>query len=89
MTTKTTTTNNATRNEAQSAAEAFAAHQEDIARLVDVLQQELAFWAREQARSPRDWGYTGQAAHVRNGLIDLVEATTGRERAEIERFLAE
>ena len=56
---------NATNTTQPTATATFAARRADLARLLDVLQQEVERWDREQAESPQDWGYAGQIGEVR------------------------
>ena len=72
-----------------TAAEAYAARQHDIARLMDVLQMELDKHAEGAKADPRNWGFAGSLGKVRSDLIDLVGFMSGMDREDIERFLAE
>lgn len=67
-----------------TAEQACAAHRLDIARLIDVLQMEL-----EARAEPSNWCIAGSLAKVRSDLIEIVGFTSGIDREEIERFLAE
>lgn len=73
----------------RTAAETYAARRADVARLLDVLEQELGKYDQRAAARPNDWGFPGTLDYVRSTLIDLVEGLSGVERSEIERFLAE
>ena len=68
-------------------AEAYAAARNDIARLLDVLQQELDAHAPTDAQ--RTWPKVGDLGKVRSDLIGAVGFLSGMEPAEVERFLAE
>ena len=72
----------------RTAAQTYAAHRADIARLLDVLDMELA---KHQAAntSPADWGRPGDLARVRSDLIDTVAFISGMDRAIVEGFLAD
>ena len=70
-----------------TAAETYAAHQSDIARLLDVLGMELDRHAERAKADPRHWGLVGDLAKVRNDLVEAVRYLSGMETAEVERFL--
>jgi len=72
-----------------TAAKTYAVRRADVARLLDVLEQELAKYDQRAAAEPKNWGFPGTLDYVRSTLIDLVEGLSGIERAEIERFLTE
>ncbi len=72
-----------------TAAEAYAAHRGDIARLMDVLQMELDKHAEGAKADPRNWGKTGDLGKVRSDLIEIVGFMSGMERERIEAFLAD
>ncbi len=72
-----------------TAAETYAAHQSDIARLLDVLDMELE---RNDARAKdqRDnWALVGNVSKVRSDLINTVAFISNMDRADIERFLSD
>ena len=73
----------------QTAAEAYAQRRGDIARLLDVLDMELARHAEAAQAKPADWGFAGSLGKVRSDLIDAVAFLSGRERDDVEAFLAE
>lgn len=73
----------------KTAAETYATRSHEVARLMDVLEMELKKYDDRAAAKPKDWGFAGTMAHVRECLIDLVEGLSGIERSEIERFLSE
>ncbi|HPD28563.1 MAG TPA: hypothetical protein PLL20_01105 [Phycisphaerae bacterium] len=73
----------------KTAAETYATRRHEVARLMDVLEMELKKYDDQAAAKPKDWGFAGTMAHVRECLIDLVEGLSGIERSEIERFLSE
>ena len=70
-----------------TAAETYAARRGDIARLMDVLQMELAKHAEAAKADPRNWGRTGDLGKVRSDLIDLVGFMSGMDREHVEAFL--
>ncbi len=81
-----TTTN---QNANQTASKAYAQRSSDIARLIDILQQELAAHAKRAALADSHWGYPGDLGRIREGLIELVMGMSGMERERIEDFLTE
>ena len=70
-----------------TAAEAYAARRNDIARLMDVLQMELEKHADAAKADPRNWGFAGSLGKVRSDLIDLVGFMSGMDREHVEAFL--
>jgi len=70
-----------------TAREAMTAKQNDIARLIDVLQMELAKHAERAKAAPNNWGFPGNLGKVRSDLIDTVAFISGMGREEIEAFL--
>jgi hypothetical protein len=70
-----------------TAAEAYAARRNDIARLLDVLAMELDKHDERAKADPRNWGLPGNLGKVRSDLIDLVGFLSGMEREHIEEFL--
>ena len=73
----------------RTAAQTYAAHRADIARLLDVLDMELAKHQDAASASPADWGRPGDLARVRSDLIDTVAFISGMDRAIVEGFLAD
>ncbi|MCA9288936.1 MAG: hypothetical protein KDA05_10155 [Phycisphaerales bacterium] len=73
----------------RTAADAYAAHRADIARLLDVLGMELDKHADTAKREPADWGRAGDLAKVRGDLIGAVAFLAGMDPANVEAFLAE
>ena len=73
----------------RTAGETYAARRADIARLLDVLDMELAKHQEAATASPADWGRPGDLARVRSDLIDTVAFISGMDRAAVEGFLAE
>lgn len=72
-----------------TAAETYAAKHVDIARLIDVLQMELAKDAERAAAAPNDWGFPGNLGRVRRDLIDTIAFLSQMDATEIEAFLDE
>ena len=70
-----------------TAAEAYAARRNDIARLMDVLQMELDKHDEQAKADPTNWGITGNLGKVRSDLMDTVGFLSGMEREDVERFL--
>ncbi len=73
----------------RTAAQTYAAHRSDIARLLDVLDMELTKHQEAASASPADWGRPGDLARVRSDLIDTVAFISGMDRAMVEGFLAD
>lgn len=70
-----------------TAAETYAVRQNDIARLMDVLQMELDKHAEAAKADPKNWGRTGDLGKVRSDLIELVGFMSGMDREHVEAFL--
>ena len=70
-----------------TAAEMYAARQNDIARLMDVLQMELDKHADAAKADPRNWGRTGDLGKVRSDLINLVGFLSNMDPEQVEAFL--
>ena len=70
-----------------SAAEAYSARRADIARLLDVLDMELARHDERAKADPRNRGFAGNLGKVRSDVMDTVAFLSGMERSDIERFL--
>jgi hypothetical protein len=73
----------------QTAAEAYAAARNDIARLLDVLDMELAKHEARAKIDGRNWGFAGDLQKVRRDLIETVGSISGMERNAVEGFLAD
>ena len=73
----------------RTAADAYAAHRADIARLLDVLGMELDKHVQAAKADPADWGRAGDLAKVRGDLIGAVAFLAGMDPANVEAFLAE
>ena len=72
-----------------TAAQTYAARQNDIARLMDVLQMELDKHAEGAKADPRNWGFAGSLGKVRSDLIDLVGFLSNMDPEHVEAFLAD
>ena len=70
-----------------TAAQPYAARQNDIARLMDVLQMELDKHAEGAKADPRNWGFAGSLGKVRSDLIDLVGFLSNMDPEHVEAFL--
>ena len=70
-----------------TAAEAYAARRNDIARLMDVMQMELDKHAEGAKADPRNWGFAGSLGKVRSDLIDLVGFLSNMDPENVEAFL--
>jgi hypothetical protein len=71
----------------KTAAEAYATRRSEIARLLDVLDMELARHDERAKADPRNRGFEGNLGKVRGDLMDTVAFLSGMERSDIERFL--
>jgi hypothetical protein len=67
----------------------YAKRQNDIARLMDVLQMELDKHADAAKADPKNWGRVGDLGKVRSDLIEMVAFLSSVDREQIEAFLAE
>lgn len=83
------TTNNASDTNAKrgTATSAYAAARKDIARLLDVLDMELAEHDAKAKADEKNWGFAGSLQKVRSDLIDIAAFLSGADRKEIEDFL--
>jgi hypothetical protein len=72
-----------------NARDTYQARQNDIARLIDVLQMELDKHADAAKAEERNWGRVGDLGKVRSDLIEMVSFMSGMDRDAIEGFLAE
>ena len=71
----------------QTAAETYAARRNDIARLLDVLDMELAKHDAGAKAAPADWGFAGSLAKVRGDLINAVAFLSNMDPEAVETFL--
>ena len=72
-----------------AAIESYRRRREDVARLLDILDQELAKHAGLAESAPGDWRYPGTMDFIRSSLLGIVEGLSGIERDRIEETLAE
>ena len=70
-----------------TAAETYAARRNDIARLLDVLDMELANHDAGTKAAPADWGFPGSLAKVRSDLINAVAFLSNMDPEAVEAFL--
>lgn len=75
----------------QSAADRYADHQADIGVLLDLVGEEMRVHAERAAGDPKNWGYAGDAGHVRESLKGVLESLLiGRyewSETEASRFI--
>ncbi|GJQ29725.1 MAG: hypothetical protein HBSAPP03_16090 [Phycisphaerae bacterium] len=83
------TTNRKNNAPQPTAAETYAARRNDIARLLDVLDQHLANHAEAAKADPANWGHAGDLGKVRGDLINTVAFMAGMDPEMVEAFLAE
>lgn len=67
----------------------YARRSNDIARLIDVLQMELAKHDAGAKADPKNWGFAGDLGKVRSDLIDTVAFLSAMEPSDVEAFLNE
>lgn len=70
-----------------TAAQAYAAHRNDIARLLDVLEMELDKHGERAKADQRNWALAGDLGKVRSDLMDTVAFISSMERECVEAFL--
>lgn len=82
--------NNTHKTAAQTNAQTtYEAHQNDIARLIDILQQEVQSHIQTTNDKPKNWGVVGELGKVRSDLIETISFISSMDRQAIESFLAE
>ena len=70
-----------------TAAETYAQHRADIARLMDWITLEMDSHRSNAKANPENWGYAGDLGHVRQKLIEaLVAISTHRPDTVEERL---
>ena len=74
-------------NTRPTATETYDAARNDIARLIDVLNMELARHDERAKADPQNWGFAGNIRTLRGNLADAVAFIAGMERSEVETFL--
>ncbi len=70
-----------------TAAEAYAARRNDIARLLDVLSMHLDINDKEHAVAPGNWGLVGNLSKARADLVNLVGFMANMDPEHVEEFL--
>ncbi|MCW5777759.1 MAG: hypothetical protein KIS87_15085 [Phycisphaeraceae bacterium] len=70
-----------------TAAEAYTARRNDIARLLDVLSMHLDINDKEHAAAPANWGLVGNLGKVREDLVNLVGFLANMDPEHVEDFL--
>ncbi len=58
----------------QSAAERYADLRGDIGALLDLIGEEVRVHAERAARAPKNWGYAGDAGHIRESLKGILSS---------------
>ncbi|MBX3387179.1 MAG: hypothetical protein KF768_11460 [Phycisphaeraceae bacterium] len=71
----------------RTATSAYAAARNDIARLLDVLDMELAKHDERAKADAKNWGFAGNLQKLRCDLVDAVAFIAGMDRNEVEAFL--
>jgi hypothetical protein len=62
-----------------TAREAYAERAADIARLLDLIRDELAVHAAQAQGAPTNWGYAGDLGKLRSDLIDAYRFISQKE----------
>lgn len=70
-----------------TAAEAYAARRNDIARLLDVLSMHLDINDKEHAAAPTNWGLVGNLGKVREDLVNVVGFLANMDPEHVEDCL--
>ncbi len=70
-----------------TAAEAYAARRNDVARLLDVLRMHIDINDRGHAAAPGDWGLVGNLSKARGDLVNLVGFMAHMDPEHVEEFL--
>ena len=75
----------------ETAAECYAARQQDIGVLLDLIAEELRIHANSAAKGPKNWGFAGDLGRIRENLKDVLESLlVGRHKwleAEASKFI--
>lgn len=77
------------KTETESATESYAKQRGDVARLLDVLDMELAAHAERAASDPANWCKVGDLCRARLALINAVSVLSGKSVEDIRDFLYE
>ncbi len=67
-----------------TAAERYAAHQQDIGALLDLIGEELRAHAEAAATKPSDWSAVGDLSHIRDALKDILVFVHRHDWSEVE-----
>jgi len=70
-------------------AETYAAKRNDIAKLIGILESELAKDAERAEAAPNNWGFPGNLGKVRSDLIDTIAFLGQMDAADVEADLEE
>ena len=77
----------------QSASERYSECLGDIGMLLDLIGSELKVHAKTATEKPKDWGYPGDLAHIRESLkqvlVFLLVGRYGWSETEASRFFEE
>lgn len=71
----------------RTATSAYTAARNDIARLLDALDMELAKHDERAKADETNWGFAGNLQKLRCDLVDAVAFIAGMDRTEVEAFL--
>lgn len=70
-----------------TAKQQYDEYQEDIARLIGLVQAKLKRHATQAKREPTNWGYAGDLGHTRSQLVEAVAFLESEEPEAIEQTL--
>ena len=73
----------------QTATEAYAERQQDVAALLEWIQMELANHAEGCDKTTTDWGAVGDLGEVKRQLKDVLAFLSNVESDEIDQNLAD
>jgi len=73
----------------QTAAEAYAEHQRDIAAMLDWIEMALDTHEEAARAEPEKWTLVGDLAEVRRRIKETLAFLSGHGEAEIEKSLQE
>jgi hypothetical protein len=76
-------------NTEHTAQQTYRQHQNDIAALTGMIEQELKQHAERAAADPKNWGYVGDLNEVKHRLIQALTMISGIHEDTIEESLAE
>lgn len=72
-----------------AAANAYQAHANDIAKLIDIIEVEVASRAKRVQTDRGAWELVGTAAGLRVRLVEIVASLTGRDEPAVLECLAD